>query len=77
MNYEDPDGDSATSAQANQYRAAVTASASIWKITASHQAFYSSGQHGTQAYTLDPYGPSGTKGGLLDRSRAVRNSGRC
>jgi O-Antigen ligase len=30
-----------------------------------------------QAYTLDPYGPSGTKGGLLDRSRAVRNSGRC
>jgi O-Antigen ligase len=30
-----------------------------------------------QAYTLDPYGPAGTKGGLLDRSRAVRNSGRC
>jgi hypothetical protein len=29
------------------------------------------------AYTLDPYGPAGTKGGLLDRSRAVRNSGRC
>jgi tetratricopeptide (TPR) repeat protein len=29
------------------------------------------------AYTLDPYGPAGTKGGLLDQSRAVRNSGVC
>jgi tetratricopeptide (TPR) repeat protein len=29
------------------------------------------------AYTLDPYGPAGSKGGLLDRSRAVRNSGVC
>ena len=27
------------------------------------------------AYTLDPYGPAGTKGGLLDQARAVRNSG--
>jgi tetratricopeptide (TPR) repeat protein len=29
------------------------------------------------AYTLDPYGPAGTKNGFLDRARAVRNSGRC
>jgi hypothetical protein len=29
------------------------------------------------AYTLDPYGPAGTSGGLLDRARAVRNSGTC
>ena len=29
------------------------------------------------AYTLDPYGPAGTKGGLLDQARAVRNSGIC
>jgi hypothetical protein len=29
------------------------------------------------AYTLDPYGPAGTRGGLLDRARAVRNSGVC
>jgi hypothetical protein len=29
------------------------------------------------AYTLDPYGPAGTKGGLLDQARAVRNSGVC
>jgi hypothetical protein len=51
MNYEDPDGDSATSVQASQYRSAVAASTAIWKITASHQAFWSSGQHGTQTYT--------------------------
>lgn len=51
MNYEDPDGDSATSLQASQYRSAVGASSAIWKITASHQPFWSSGQHGTQPYT--------------------------
>ncbi len=30
-----------------------------------------------QAYTLDPWGPAGLPGGLLDQARAVRNSGRC
>ena len=29
------------------------------------------------AYTLDPWGPAGQRGGLLDQARAVRNSGRC
>jgi hypothetical protein len=30
-----------------------------------------------RAYTLDPYGPAGVRGGPLDRTRAVRNSGVC
>jgi hypothetical protein len=51
MNCGDPGGDSATSAQAAWYRAEVAASNAIWKITAGHQAFYSSGEHGTQGYT--------------------------
>ncbi len=51
MNCGDPAGDSATSAQAAWYRGEVAASTAIWKITADHQAFYSSGQHGTQRYT--------------------------
>lgn len=29
------------------------------------------------AYTLDPWGPAGRPGGLLDQARGVRNSGRC
>jgi tetratricopeptide (TPR) repeat protein len=29
------------------------------------------------AYTLDPWSPTNVKGGLLDRARAVRNSGTC
>jgi glycosyl hydrolase family 99 len=51
MNPQDPDGDSATSKQAQEYRAAVQSSAATWKITTDHQAFFSSGQHGTQSYT--------------------------
>jgi hypothetical protein len=51
MNYQDPDGDASGSAQATQYRANVAASTATWKITTGHQAFYSSGQHGTQDYT--------------------------
>jgi hypothetical protein len=51
MNCGDPGGDSSTSAQASWYRAEVAASTAIWKITADHQAFYSSGEHGTQRYT--------------------------
>lgn len=51
MNCGDPGGDSATSAQASWYRGEVAASRAIWKITADHQAFYGSGEHGTQAYT--------------------------
>lgn len=51
MNGQDPDGDSATSRQANQYRADVAASTAVWKVTTDHQAFYSSGEHGTNAYT--------------------------
>lgn len=51
MNCADPGGDSATSAQATWYRSAVAASGAIWKITGEHQAFYSSGHHGTQPYT--------------------------
>ena len=51
MNCGDPGGDSATSAQAAWYRGEVAASNAIWKITADHQAFYSSGEHGTQRYT--------------------------
>jgi len=51
MNCGDPAGDSATSAQAAWYRGEVAASTAIWRITADHQAFYSSGEHGTQRYT--------------------------
>jgi calcineurin-like phosphoesterase family protein len=51
MNSQDPDGDSATSRQADQYRADVAASKAIWKITTDHQAFYSSGEHGSNDYT--------------------------
>ncbi len=51
MNGQDPDGDSATSRQAAQYRADVAASNAVWKITTTHQALYSSGEHGTQMYT--------------------------
>ncbi len=51
MNCGDPGGDSATSQQAAWYRAQVAASTAIWKVTADHQAFYSSGEHGTQNYT--------------------------
>jgi hypothetical protein len=51
MNGQDPDGDSATSDQADQYRASVAASTAVWKITAGHQAFYSSGEHGSNEYT--------------------------
>jgi hypothetical protein len=51
MNCGDPDGDSANSRQAAQYRADVAASTAIWKVTASHQAFYSSGQWGSKQYT--------------------------
>jgi hypothetical protein len=51
MNSQDPDGDSATSRQADQYRADVAASKALWKITTDHQAFYSSGEHGTNEYT--------------------------
>lgn len=51
MNCGDPAGDSATSAQAAWYRGEVAASTATWKITADHQAFYSSGEHGTQRYT--------------------------
>ena len=51
MNGQDPDGDSATSKQAAQYRADVAASSATWKITTTHQALYSSGEHGTQTYT--------------------------
>jgi hypothetical protein len=51
MNYQDPDGDSAGSRQATQYEANVQASTAAWKITTGHQAFYSSGQHGSQGYT--------------------------
>jgi cell division septation protein DedD len=51
MNGQDPDGDSATSKQAAQYRADVAASTAVWKITTDHQAFYSSGEHGTNTYT--------------------------
>jgi hypothetical protein len=51
MNCGDPDGDSANSAQAQQYRADVASSTATWKISADHQAFYSSGKWGTQTYT--------------------------
>src|SRR5207302_7825319 len=51
MNCGDPGGDSATSQQADWYRGEVAASTAIWKVTADHQAFYSSGEHGTQNYT--------------------------
>ncbi|MEP7104923.1 MAG: metallophosphoesterase [Chloroflexota bacterium] len=51
MNCGDPDGDSANSVQAQQYRADVAASTATWKLTADHQAFYSSGKWGTQTYT--------------------------
>jgi hypothetical protein len=51
MNYQDPDGDAAGSRQAAQYQANVEASTATWKITTDHQAFYSSGQHGSQGYT--------------------------
>jgi hypothetical protein len=51
MNRQDPDGDVSGSPQASQYRANVEASTATWKITTGHQAFYSSGQHGTQDYT--------------------------
>lgn len=51
MNYRDPDGDSAGSRQATEYQANVQASTGTWKITTGHQAFYSSGQHGSQGYT--------------------------
>jgi hypothetical protein len=51
MNYQDPDGDGAGSHQAAQYQADVRASTATWKITTGHQAFYSSGQHGSQGYT--------------------------
>ncbi len=51
MNYQDPDGDSAGSRQATQYQADVQASTATWKIATGHQAFYSSGQHGSQGYT--------------------------
>ena len=51
MNYQDPDGDGANSRQAAQYQANVAASTATWKITTGHQAFYSSGQHGSQSYT--------------------------
>lgn len=51
MNGQDPDGDSATSRQAEQYRSDVAASTATWKITTDHQAFYSSGEHGTNDYT--------------------------
>ena len=51
MNYQDPDGDSAGSRQAMEYQANVQASTATWKITTGHQAFYSSGQHGSQGYT--------------------------
>jgi hypothetical protein len=51
MNCGDPDGDSANSKQAQQYRADVAASQAVWKITSDHQPFYSSGHWGTQTYT--------------------------
>jgi hypothetical protein len=51
MNCGDPDGDSANSLQALQYRTDVAASTATWKISADHQAFYSSGKWGTQTYT--------------------------
>jgi hypothetical protein len=51
MNSQDPDGDSATSRQADRYRAEVAASRAVWKITTDHQAFYSSGEHGSNEYT--------------------------
>jgi hypothetical protein len=51
MNHQDPDGDDSGSAQAARYRANVEESTATWKITTGHQAFYSSGQHGTQDYT--------------------------
>jgi hypothetical protein len=51
MNYQDPDGDGPNSRQAAQYQANVAASTATWKITTGHQAFYSSGQHGSNGYT--------------------------
>src|SRR2546421_7577353 len=51
MNWQDPDGDSADSRQAAGYRGEVAASTARWKLTATHQPFFSSGEHGTNAYT--------------------------
>jgi tartrate-resistant acid phosphatase type 5 len=51
MNAQDPDGDGADSAQAAQFRRDLAASTARWVIVGSHQPFYSSGHHGTQAYT--------------------------
>ncbi len=51
MNWQDPAGDTSDSRQAAAYRGEVAASGAEWKVTASHQPFYSSGEHGSQDYT--------------------------
>ena len=51
MNCAEADGYTYGSAQAVQYQSDVAASTAVWKVTGSHQAFYSSGAVGTLSYT--------------------------